>query len=77
MWGGDKISKREENPERWGDKNSGKYLLEEWLTRHSEVLKDPWEGSEWEDTSSLKDHPVVLDPTFGQDNYYECIQKKK
>ena len=77
MCGGDETSKREENPERCGDKNSGKHVLEEWLKTHSEVLKDPWEGSEWEDTCPLKDHLVVLDPTFGQDNYCESIQKKK
>ena len=77
MCGGDKINKREENPESCGDKKSGKHLLEEWLTSHSEVLKDPWEGSEWEDTSPVNDNPLVLDPTMGKDNYCESIQKKR
>ena len=77
MCGGDKIIKREENPENCGNNNSGKHVLEEWLRSHSEVLKDPWEGPEWEDKSPLKDYPVVLDPTMGQDNYCESIQKQR
>ena len=76
MCGGDKISKREENPERSGDKNSGKHVLEEWLITHSEVLKDPWQGSEWEDISSLKDHPVVLDRLLNKIIIVNVFKKK-
>ena len=76
MCGGDKINKREENPESCGETKSGKHVLEEWLKSHSEVLKDPWEGSEWEDASPLYDYLVVLDPTMGEDNFCKCIQMK-
>ena len=76
MCGGDKINKRERNTQCEGDKISTQ-SLEEWLRSHSEILKDPWEGFEWEDKSPLNEHPVVIDPTLGKENYCECIQNKR
>ena len=67
MCGGDRIVKKEES---CGENKSGKHVLEKWLLTHSEVLKDPWEDSEWEDKSPLNDYPLALDPTFGSDGTF-------
>jgi len=79
MCGGDKINKKERssvcNAET--DRASAKEILEDWLASHSQVLQDPWEGSEWEETESLKYFPLPLsiDPTVGNDNYCETQSK--
>ena len=79
MCGGDKINKNERssvcNAET--DRASAKDILEDWLASHSQVLQDPWEGSEWEETESLNDFPFSIDPTLGNDNYCESTQSKR
>ena len=78
MCGGDQLKSKDRNTSLESDRKSAKKSLEDWLRSHSVILKDPWEGSEWEDPAPLSDHPVVIDPTFGKENfYYECIQNKR
>ena len=78
MCQGDNIKTKDSQTKLENDQKSAKHLLEEWIRSHSEILKDPWEESEWEDSSPLTNHPLSIDPTFGRENLYsECIQNKR
>lgn len=56
---------------------SAQEILSTWLSRHSAVLSDPWEGSEWEDNSPVDDDAVVIDPTIGKGDYHQCERSKR
>ena len=56
---------------------SAQEILSEWISRHSVVLSDPWEGSEWEDDSPVDDDAVVIDPTMGKGDYHQRERTKR
>ena len=56
---------------------SAQEILSDWISRHSVVLSDPWEGSEWEDDSPVDDDAVVIDPTMGKEDYRQWERTKR